>query len=70
MSSHDLGFDERDLAEATRLPKDKPSFGVVAGFVVAVVLFLALLVHGSLPDAGRNRRDGRLRRRAADPTYF
>jgi|GEM_PF-6319777 len=50
MSSHDLGFDERDLAEATRLPKDKPSFGVVAGFVVAVVLFLALLVHGSLPE--------------------
>jgi len=50
MSSHNLDLEERDLLEAPRLAKDTPPRGLIAGGCLAVVLFLALLVYGSLPE--------------------
>lgn len=50
MPSHNLDFDERDLSEAPRLAKDSRPRGLIVGGCVAVVLFLALLAYGSLPE--------------------
>jgi len=50
MPSHNLDFDERDLSEAPRLAKDTQPRGLIVGGCVAVVLFLALLAYGSLPE--------------------
>lgn len=50
MSSYNLDIDARDLSEAPRLAKDSQSRGVVIGACVAALLFLALLVYGSLPE--------------------
>lgn len=50
MPSHNHDFDERDLSEAPRLAKDSQPRGLIVGGCIAVVLFLALLAYGSLPE--------------------
>jgi len=50
MPSHNLDIDARDLSEAPRLAKDSQSKGTMIGAGVALVLFLAMLVYGSLPE--------------------
>lgn len=43
-------IDARDLSEAPRLAKDPQSTGLIAGAIAVAVLFIALLVYGSLPE--------------------
>jgi len=43
-------IDERDLSDIPRLRKRRPSVGLFAGGVLLAVLFVGLLVYGSLPE--------------------
>ena len=43
-------IDERDLSDVPRLRKTRPSVGLFAGGVLLAVLFVGLLVYGSLPE--------------------
>ena len=43
-------IDERDLSDAPRLRKKRPSVGLIAGATLLAALFIGLLVYGSLPE--------------------
>lgn len=47
---HDVDIDPLDFSEAPRLAKEAYPRGAVAGGIACAVLFLAMLVYGSLPE--------------------